>query len=93
MLDLNDVYVLQEDMVLRSIHDKFWCLDTKTGTQYRLNRVSYDLLSNLKPGVMVVRVIDDVASHYKVTSSVFTSDAVSLLRLALNKKIIRKEEP
>ena len=91
MLDLETVYFLNEKMVLHSINDKFWCLDTKNGTQYRLNRVSYDLLTNLMPGVVLSEIIDKVAQNYNVALSVFSSDAVSLLNLALNKKIIRKE--
>lgn len=92
MLDLNEVYILNEDIVLRSIHDKFWCLDTKNGTQYKLNRVSHDLLSNLTTGVTLQEVINRVAKNYDITESVFVSDADSLFQLALNKKIIRKEE-
>lgn len=91
MLALEETYVLNEDIVLRSIHDKFWCLDTKKGTQYRLNRVSYDILSHLMSGVILSDVLEEVASKYDVTMSAFTSDAVSLLNLALNKNIIRKE--
>lgn len=91
MLDLDEKYVLSDNIVLRSIHDKFWCLDTKNGTQYRLNRVSYDLLTNLMPGVALSEIIDKVAQNYNVALSVFSSDAVSLLNLALNKEIIRKE--
>ena len=91
MLDVDEKYVLSDNIVLRSIHDKFWCLDTKNGTQYRLNRVSYDLLTNLMPGVVLSEIIDKVAQNYNVALSVFSSDAVSLLNLALNKKIIRKE--
>ena len=91
MLDLDEKYVLSDNIVLRSIHDKFWCLDTKNGTQYRLNRVSYDLLTNLMPGVVLSEIIDKVAQNYNVALSVFSSDAVSLLNLALNKEIIRKE--
>ena len=91
MLDLDEKYVLSDDIVLRSIHDKFLCLDTKNGMQYRLNRVSYDLLTNLTPEVALSEIIDKVAQNYNIALSVFSSDAVSLLNLALNKEIIRKE--
>ena len=92
MLDLKAVYVLNDNIVLRSVHDKFWALDTKKGTQYRLNRVSYDILSNLMSGVSMAEVIDNVACKFDVTTSAFSRDADSLLNLALNKNIVRKEE-
>ena len=47
MLDLDRIYVLDENIILKSINDKFWALDTKSGKQYKLNRTAYDLLSQL----------------------------------------------
>lgn len=47
MLDIEKKYVLKDNILLKSINDSFFALDTNIGTQYRLNRVSYDLLSSL----------------------------------------------
>ena len=91
MLDLNDVYVLNDNFILRSIHDKFWCLDTNSGDQYRLNRVAYDILSELHPNQPISVAISNVSSKYKIAKDVFERDAIELLSSAIKSNIIRKE--
>lgn len=92
MLDLEKIYFLNEKMVLHNINDKFWCLDTENGTQYRLNRVSYDILSEIKKQQKISVAISEASKKYNVSAEIFFKDAVAMLNLALDKNIIKKGE-
>lgn len=90
MLEMSEVYVLDENIVLRSINNKFWALDTRLGAQYKINRVSYDILSLLDGSKTVKEVIDNASVKYDVSDSIFRDDALGLLENALSKKIITR---
>lgn len=92
MLDIEKKYVLKDNILLKSINDSFFALDTNIGTQYRLNRVSYDLLSSLDGRKKIIDVILYVASHYKIEEDVFRKDSIEFFDMAISKKIITEGE-
>jgi hypothetical protein len=92
MLDLDRIYVLDENIILKSINDKFWALDTKSGKQYKLNRTAYDLLSQLDNYHKMKDILIDVSSRYDVEPDVFQKDANRLIEYALQVGIVKKEE-
>lgn len=51
MLDLNSSYILLPNIVLKSVNNKFWALDTLSGKQFKLNRTAFEILSALSENV------------------------------------------
>lgn len=90
MLDEEMILKLDENIVLRSINDKFWALDTRLGAQYKLNRVSFDILSDLDGKKSILKVVNNVYRLYNVSFDVFSDDAKVLLNNAFEKKIVRE---
>lgn len=90
MLDEKIVLGLDENIVLRSINDKFWALDTRFGTQYKLNRTSFDILSDLDGKKNLSEIVDNVSKLYNVAFDVFLTDAQVLLTDAFEKKIVKE---
>lgn len=90
MLDLDRIYVLDENIILKSINDKFWALDTKSGKQYKLNRTAYDLLSQLDNYHKMKDILIDVSSRYDVEPDVFQKDANRLIEYALQVGIVKR---
>jgi len=88
MLDERIVLMLDENVVLRSINDKFWALDTRLGAQYKLNRVSFDILSCLDGKKTVSEVVNDASQLYNVSFDIFFDDACGLLKDAVEKKLV-----
>lgn len=90
MLDEGIVLELDENVVLRSINDKFWALDTRSGAQYKLNRVSFDIFSDLDGKKSISEVVNNVSKLYNVSFDVFSDDAQGLLKDAFEKKLVRE---
>lgn len=90
MLDVRIILELDENIVLRSINDKFWALDTRYGTQYKLNRVSFDILSEIDCCKSVLDVVNNVSKKYNVPFEVFSEDAQELLDCALEKGLVKE---
>lgn len=88
MLDIKEVFYLNEDIVLKGINDKFWALDTSTGSQYRLNEVSYDILSSVDGQKNIEDIIQKIKDSYSVDYDKLLSDCIKFIDLAINKDIL-----
>lgn len=88
MLDIKQVYNLDESIIIKGINNKYWALNTKYGTQYKLNRVSYDILSNLNGVKTVEQILDDMLNKYNIDSKTLETDINNFIERAIEKKII-----
>ena len=82
--------MLDENIVLRSINNKFWALDTRLGTQYKLNMASFDILSALDGKKNISEVVNMISKEYKVSLDEFKEDVQNLFEDAFEKKIIKE---
>lgn len=92
MLEVKGKYILNDNIILRSINNKFWALNTSNGDQFKLNKVSFRVLSALNGRETITSIIDNIKSLYDVNPEIIKNDLLELLTEALNKNIIRKEE-
>lgn len=90
MLEIDDKVVISGNIILRSINDKFWALDTNTGSQYKLNRISYEMLELISEERAIKEVIDVLASSYNVEKDILVKDCLELLEYAISKDIVIK---
>lgn len=91
MLELNNVYVLNPNIILRGINNKYWALDTKSGSQFRLNQLSYDLLSFIDGKKAIKDIIEEQSKRYNVEKEVFEKDVLNFLETALEKEFFAKK--
>ena len=90
MLDLKTEFILNEDIVLRGIGDKFWALNVKDGKQFRLNKTSYAILNSLRSETAIGVVVNTMQQAYKVEHEVLLADCENIIRYALDRNIIKE---
>ena len=90
MLDLNSSYILLPNIVLKSVNNKFWALDTLSGKQFKLNRTAFEILSALSENVVLDKIFNEIAQRYDVLMEVFIRDASNLIQQAINNGIVEK---
>ena len=90
MLDLNKSLQLNNCIVLRSIGNHYWALNTQTGNQYRLNETAYSLLNYLREPLSIAQIIKKGLAEYNVTRERFQSDCIVALQSAVNHNIVRE---
>jgi hypothetical protein len=90
MLDLNSSYILLPNIVLKSVNNKFWALDTLSGKQFKLNRTAFEILSALSENVVLDKIFNEIAQPYDVLMEVFIRDASNLIQQAINNGIVEK---
>ena len=88
MLDLNSSYILLPNIVLKSVNNKFWALDTLSGKQFKLNRTAFEILSALSENVVLDKIFNEIAQRYDVLMEVFIRDASNLIQQAINNGIV-----
>lgn len=88
MLEMNDVLELDKDIILRSVNDKFWALNTSNGNQYHINRVTYDILSAINSNSSIKDIISDVSKGYDVSIERLSADTLQLLSSSIEKGIV-----
>lgn len=93
MLDLNDIFVLSDNIVLRGVGEKFWALNTKNGNQYRLNEVSYFILDMFRKPTRIGAMMDSMLSEYRVERNRLEADCDMVITFAIEKNILEKELP
>lgn len=91
MLDLKDVLVLSHNIVLRGVGDKYWALNTKNGSQYKLNEVSYFILDTFRTPTQVSEMMNSMLSEYRVDKDRLEADCDMIIQFAIEKKILEKE--
>lgn len=92
MLERINVLCLKENIILKGINTKFWALDTESGTQYRLNEISFDILSALDGKKTIEQIIEEQSTYYDVKKEILSADVISFLHMALSKNIIKEVE-
>ena len=91
MLEVNKVYKINEHIILRGINKKFWALNSKSGSQFKLNELSYDILSLIN-GKNTLKVIFDLQlNKYNVEKDLLVKDINDFINKALEKGIIIEE--
>ena len=68
MLDLNRKYIINSDIVIRGIGDKYWALNVKDGKQFRLNSTSYSIMNAFRDVTTLDAVVDLIVKEYKITN-------------------------
>ena len=58
MLEVNNICNINENIILKGINKKFWALDSKSGTQYKLNELSFDILSLMNGSKSIGEIIE-----------------------------------
>ena len=90
MLDLNKKFSLNEKIVLRSIADKYWALDTLNGNQYRLNESAFFILDHLRTLQSIAQLIDKILNNYDINQEQLITDCRAILQSAKEKGIIKE---
>jgi L-lactate utilization protein LutC len=67
-------------------------LDTETGSEYKLNEVSYDMLEQLSTEKTVEELINVMTQIYNVSKETMSSDCEEWLPTALEKGLVLKTE-
>lgn len=91
MLDLTEILVLDTDIVLRGVGNKYWALNSKNGNQYQLNEVSYFMLEVFRKPTDIKTLIDVMLSEYKVERKRLEADCDTFIDYATHKNILKKE--
>ena len=90
MLDISIVLELSKDIVLRSIGEKYWALNVSSGTQYKLNEVSYFVLDQFRNQKSVEQIIENTLVEYDVTREQFMTDCIMILQFAIDNLILQE---
>lgn len=90
MLDLNTVFTLNQDIVLRGAGDKYWALDVSTGNQYKLNEIAYFILNLFRIPQSIEQVLERVLIEYNVTRDQLIVDCDKVLQIAIEQNIVRE---
>lgn len=90
MLDLNQKFKLNAEIVLRKIDSKCWALNTSNGNQYRLNEVSYCILEAFRETESFDKMISRVQQEYAVSRERLISDCTTILQYAVKNNIVKE---
>lgn len=91
MLEMTEVYQIDDNIILKSINNSFWALDTRLGGQYKLNSVSYEILDRINGKDSLQDVFDTLLNSYSVTKNDFYVDFCEFIQKSINKNIIIKK--
>ena len=94
MLDLINYkekkFLLNSNMVLRNVGNKYWVLDTRLGNQYRLNNISYNILNLFREKKSITDVLELIADEYNVNIEKLFCDSSTMLNFAIEKNVIEE---
>lgn len=88
MLEVSKKIQINPDIILRGINSKYWALNTRSGAQYRLNELSFDVLSAADGKTSIEDIIEDQMKKYNVKRTVLENDIMMFLSNAMQKGII-----
>jgi hypothetical protein len=92
MLDLTKKYKRNPDVIIKNIGKTQIALNTESGSEYKLNEVSYDMLEQLSSGLSVETLIEKMTQLYDVSKETMTADCEKWLSVALEKELILLSE-
>lgn len=90
MLEINDVLNKKTNIILKGINNKFWALDVESGVQFRLNELSYDILSAIDGEVSLAVIIENQLKKYNVERTILEKDVLNFVSSAIEKGLIFK---
>ena len=90
MLEINDVLNKKKNIILKGINDKFWALDTESGSQFRLNELSFDILSAIDGETSLSVIIENQLKKYNVERRILEKDILNFVSSAIEKGLIFK---
>ena len=88
MLEVNNICNINENIILKGINKKFWALDSKSGTQYKLNELSFDILSLMIGSKSIGEIIEIQYHKYNVEKDLLTKDILSFVNKSYEKGIL-----
>lgn len=88
MLEVNNICKINENIILKGINKKFWALDSKSGTQYKLNELSFDILSLMNGSKSIGEIIEIQYHKYNVEKDLLTKDILSFVNKSYEKGIL-----
>ena len=91
MLEMTEVYQLDDNIILKSINNSFWALDTRLGGQYKLNSVSYEILDRINGKDSLQDIFDSLLRNYNVSEEDCYVDFSEFIQKSINKNIIIKK--
>lgn len=91
MLEMTEVYQLDDNIILKSINNSFWALDTRLGGQYKLNSVSYDILNRINGKDSLQEIFSNLLRSYNVSEKNLYVDFSEFIQKSINKAIIIKK--
>ncbi len=90
MLDLNQRFILNTDIVIRGVGEKYWALNVKDGTQYRLNSTSFALLNALHEEKSLNDLIGILSAEFAVEYDRLINDCNVIIPFAMDKQLIKE---
>lgn len=90
MLDLTKDYKVKSDIVLRSVNNNYWALNTSNGNQYKLNEVSYFIINQMNEKATIEQIAQKAICEYKVSFDEFIEDCKLMVRVALENHIVEE---
>jgi hypothetical protein len=90
MLDMNDRYKRNNNIIIKSLGGKQWALNMDNGGEYALNEVSYELLALLAIPHGIDALVSEIIANYDVSRKVLIDDCKVWLQIALEKELIEK---
>lgn len=88
MLDMNQKFIRRNCIIIKKMGDMCFALDTDTGSEYKINEVSYDILEMLAEPISILELIDRMMDTYDVSKDRVTQDCENWIEFALAHKII-----
>lgn len=93
MLDIDLILILNSDVVLRNVGEKYWALNTKDGNQFKLNDVSFFILNAFREPKSISVMLELVIKEYKIDLEKLKEDCNTILQYAIEKEIVKEVLP
>ena len=90
MLDINMKYIINSDIVIRGIGDKYWALNVKDGKQFRLNSTSYSIMNAFRDVTTLDAVVDLIVKEYNVNRMRVVNDCAEIIPFAVEKQLLKE---
>lgn len=91
MLDLTKEYKVKGEIVLRTVNNNYWALNTSNGNQYKLNEVSYFIINQMiENATTIEQIAQKAVSEYKVSFDEFVEDCKLMIQVALENQIVEE---
>jgi len=89
----NDVIAISEDYSLYSLdlkQTKYWLFNVKDGSNFKLNEVSYFILSRCDGQISVGQLKEELTKRYQRDSETIIGDFEEFIVGCLNRQIVKK---